>query len=523
MQRMRPPFHGIGVGCLSRARLAAALLICASAGWLALAQSQDRLPTRSGVSEFYFHHDHIIGTSLDVWAVAPNETSALACERVIREEIERLRCIFSTFDPDSEISRLNRTNRPTSASPEMLEVFQLYEAMQLRSHGAFNGQLGELVRLWRAAEKTGVEPDAAELDRIIQEINKPGWRIDGGMVTRLTTQPLNLNSIAKGYIIQKAAAAARARVPGLGGLLLNLGGDIAVWGQDAAGRDRWHVGIQDPFHPEENAEPLALFRLGTGAVATSGGYERFYTVGGKRYSHIFDPRTGRPATGIASATVVAADNVTANALATTLCVLTPDQGLRLVADTPGAECLLVAADGRQFRSAGMKALEVTPVAIVAPPGSPRADDDWPAGYQVSITLSLPMIDAPKYRRPYVAVWLENADGKPVRTITVWGNNSKYTKDLTNWWQFAKDDAALVKAVTRATRAPGKYTIVWDGKDDQGKMLPQGTYTIKVEVRREHGKHQMQTGKIECGANPATLTLDKNAETDATVVDYAKKK
>ena len=86
----------------------------------------------------------------------------------------------------------------------------------------------------------------------------------------------------------------------------------------------------------------------------------------------------------------------------------------------------------------------------------------------------------------------------------------------------EDNRALVKAVTRATRAPGKYTIAWDGKDNAGKALPQGTYTIRVEVHREHGKHLYQTGKIVCGADPAKITLEKNAETEPTVVEYAKK-
>src|SRR5262249_37358966 len=152
---------------------------------------------------------------------------------------------------------------------------------------------------------------------------------------------------ARGYIIQRAAAAARARVPALCGLLLNLGGDLFVWGRDEAGRLGWTVGVQDPAHPEDNAPAVAVLRLRDQAVATSGAYQRYYAVGGKRFSHIFDPRTGRPAEGVASSTVVAPDNVTANILATTLCVLPPEEGLRLVAGTPGAKCLLVTADGRQ--------------------------------------------------------------------------------------------------------------------------------------------------------------------------------
>jgi hypothetical protein len=95
--------------------------------------------------------------------------------------------------------------------------------------------------------------------------------------------------------------------------------------------------------------------------------------------------------------------------------------------------------------------------------------------------------------------------------------------LNDWWKFARGTPTVVKAVTRATRGPGKYALVWDGKDDVGKAVPQGSYTVKVEVHREHGKHLRQSGKIECGADAATLKLAKNDETGETVVTYGAKK
>jgi thiamine biosynthesis lipoprotein len=347
-------------------------------------------------------------------------------------------------------------------------------------------------------------------------------------VTRLTDVPLNLNSIAKGYIIQKASAAARATIASLQGLLLNLGGDMAAWGTDDAGKKSWTIGVQDPLHPEDNAAPIARVRLQDAAIATSGGYERYYTIAGKRHSHIFDPRTGRSADGAASATVIASDNVTANALATTLCVLTPEEGLQLVAATPGVECLLVTKEGKQLRSDGFQAMEVPFARLAANIAFQNNKDEkkieaWPEGYQVNFTVTIPTVTVKKYRRPYVAVWVENADAKPVRSITVWGNNTRYWKDLPQWWKFAKNDTDLVKAVTRATRPPGKYSLVWDGKNDNGTALPQGTYTVYIEVHREHGKLVRQTGRIQCGAEPAHITLEKNAETGDTLVEYAKKK
>jgi thiamine biosynthesis lipoprotein ApbE len=306
------------------ARLAIVLLLCAGFTWLVVASHHDAA-AKSVTPEFYFHHDHVIGTSLDVWMTAPDEAGAEQAEHAILGEIERLRKIFSLYDSESELSRLNGTRQPMAVSSELIDVLRHYEIWQGRSGGAFNGQLGELVRIWKEAEKKQEEPDDALLSEIVHRIHLRGWQIDeaAGTVTRLTDQPLNLNAIAKGYIIQKAAAAARAKVPSLQGLLLNLGGDMAIWGRDDAGRAGFLIGVQNPHQPEDNAPPLARIRVDKRAVATSGGYERYYSIGGKKYSHLFDPRTGRSADGAASATVIAGDNITANALATTLCVLTP--------------------------------------------------------------------------------------------------------------------------------------------------------------------------------------------------------
>jgi thiamine biosynthesis lipoprotein ApbE len=500
-------------------------------GWLVLVWAALGTHVPAGekpAAEFSFHYDHILGTSLDIRLVAPSAADAQKAEQAILDEIERLRLVFSTYDPKSEISLLNRSSGPTAASAEMIEVLREYESWQRRSAGAFNGQLGELIRTWAAAEKAGAEPSAEKLARIVRTVNRPGWEIDAAnhTVTRITDQPLDLNSIGKGSIIQKSAAAARAKVPALQGLLLNIGGDMLASGVDGDGKS-WAVGVQDPFRPEDNAPVVAAFSLNGRAIATSGGYQRYYTINGRRYSHIFDPRTGRPAEDVASSTVIARDNVTANALATTLCVLSPEDGLHLVAATPGAECLLITADGRQLRSPGVKRWEIplVPVAVKAMPGEDAKGDTWPADYRVSFSIELPKpTEGRKIRRPYVAIWVEGDNGKPVRSIVVWGDQPKYQRDLSVWWgKIDRTDRAMLKAVTRSTRAPGKYEVVWDGKDDRGKPVPQGTYTVRVEVHREHGKHVTQTGKLECRTEGAKITLEKNAETEATIVEYGKKK
>ncbi len=463
--------------------------------------------------EYSFHYDHVLGTSLDAWVSAPDPAFV---ERTVLGEIERLRAVFSLYDPESELMQLNRSAGWFAASPDLLAVLREYEHWQRATHGACNPRVGALVEVWKYTEQVDIEPNPDYLDTLARDITGPGWQRDGSLIYRVD-HTLDLNSVAKGYILHRASAAVR-QLPGVTGLLLNLGGDLCAWG-DAPSL----VGIQDPHQPYENAAPLTAVRLKDAAIATSGGYQRYFTIGGRRYSHLIDPRTGRPADHIASATVIAPTSTVANVLATSLCVLAPDEGLRLVAATPGTDCLIVTAEGKLLRSAGFAAHEVALRQEPAKPAKPQAAE-WPADFQVTVALELPkMAGGSRYRRPYVAVWVENADGKAVRTISVWGNLIRWVPELSGWWKFARGDRELINAVCKATRAPGKYAVVWDGKDDKGNPVPQGTYTVKVEVHREHGKHVTQSGKIACGAEAAKATLAKNAETEETVVEYAKKK
>lgn len=478
---------------------------------------------RATSDEFAFHHDRVIGTSLDLCVFAPDESTAETAERVVLDEIERLRLVLSVYDPASELSRVNRTRMAVPISAELAQVLRAYEVWHSRTGGAFGGQLGALARVWKAAEAANELPAHATLARITHDLRSPGWHRDpaANTVTRTTDQPLDLNAIGKVYIIGKVIAAVREQIPGVTALLVNLGGDIAAWGTPPGGTG-WAVGIQNPFESHDNAAPLAGLRLKDAAVASSGGYERFYTIGGERYSHVLDPRTGWTAEVVAGATVVAADAVTANALATTLCVLAPDEGLKLVASMPGAECLIVAADGRQFRSPGLRLFEVSAVRAFAPQDKKdKKAEPWPEGFQVTVAVELPSVDAKRYRKPYTAVWVEDEKGNAVRTLAVWGNAPKYLKDLNDWWKIGKGDAALVKAVAKATRGPGKYNLVWDGKDEKGNAVGQGTYTVRVEVHREFGAHLRQSGKVDCLDKAATAKLEKNDETAETVVEFHK--
>ncbi|MFO0876149.1 MAG: DUF2271 domain-containing protein [Gemmataceae bacterium] len=489
-----------------------------SLGALAASAAGAAVPGLDAHQEHSFHHDHILGTSLDVVLLGASATATRNIERLVLAEMERLRTIFSPFDPTSEASRFSRSTGPVAISADLATVLRQYDAWQQLSGGACSAQLGEIGQLWFEAQTRGVEPSPEALAEGVRRIAAPGWHLTAHQAFRTGRASLNLCSVAKGYAIGRAVEVVRNAYPELPSVLINLGGDLGGWGS-------WLVAVQDPQRPHENAIPLTTLHLRDQAVATSGGYQRGYRVADRWYSHLLDPRTGTPAREVLSATVVAPTSLVANALATILGVLSPEEGLRLIGRIAGAECLLVTAGGGVLRSRGLAALEV---GATQEAGSeekkPQKKAAWPENREVGIALEvIKPASSRRYRRPYVAVWIEDADGTAVRTVAVWGNASRWLPTMSGWWKVARGNGPLIKAVTRATRAPGSYRIVWDGKDDAGKPLPRGTYTVKVEVHREHGKHLFQTGKIVCEDEDARITLEKNAEMGETVVEYVKRK
>lgn len=469
---------------------------------------------------FAFHHENVLGTSLDLTISAVDKAQANAAETAVLAEIERLRKILSSYDPASELSRLNAAAAPMVCSQEVLDVLSGCDVWQSRSRGTYSGQLGELVSLWSKSEKAGAVPTSAELQPILATLASPGWKIDPvtRSVTRLSPpQSLNLNSLGKGYIVTRAAVAARKAVPGLTGILVNIGGDIFASGRPAEGAT-WEIGVSDPKRSADNAPPLTKVRLVDRAISTSAAYERGFTISGRRYSHILDPRTGMPAEGVASATVISANNASSNAMATMLCVMKPEEGLELVKATPDSECLIIASDGRQLRSPGFSALEG---AAPSPAGASSGPNDWPSNFQVAIAIDLNAQAKPgrKMKRPFVAVWVEDSTGKRVRTVAVWGRERKYLRELRVWWKLAQTQPEWAATVTRATRNAGQHRIEWDGKDDQGQPLPMGTYTLTIEASREHGTYAIQRGTIVCGKTAATGTIPAGTEFGETQLSY----
>jgi FAD:protein FMN transferase len=511
----------------SVARIAGVLLCALAAGAAPAAR------------DYEFRHENVLGTSLELCVRADTEEAARSAEARALGEIDRLAAVFSGYDASSEFRRWQGTiGQPTKVSPELFELLNACDRWRERSGGAFDPRVQALTELWSRCARLDRLPTADELAGARAFMARPAWRLAAaaGTAEHLTACPLSLNSIAKGDIIGRACDSAFDRERGVRGVLLNIGGDVRVVGDVTR-----TVGIAPPVGDSEAAEPIARVEVRDRSVATSGSSQRGFRVRGQWYSHIFDPRTGQPAGRVVGATVIAERAADANALATTLNVLPVEDGLRVVASIPGVECLIVAADGQVRRSAGWSryerpltapAAQATPVALTQDPKA-VPDGSWGDTFEMRVNFEISSAggDTRRYRRPYVAVWIEDKDGLTARTLALWLTTRqpgpRWHADLKRWYRDDQlrrlaDDTDLIDTVSRATRQPGKYTVTWDGKDDHGKPLGPGTYTVCIEAAREHGTYQLIRKEVTIAGKLFAEDLKGNAEIKSAAIEYRRK-
>lgn len=132
--------------------------------------------------------------------------------------------------------------------------------------------------------------------------------------------------------------------------------------------------------------------------------------------------------------------------------------------------------------------------------------------QSEISVQLPVIETSQYHRPYVAVWVENEQQQPVRLIALWVQKPDWLKDLRRFWRkIGRSDSALVDAVSGATRKAGSYTLLWDGKDNNGQALAPGQYTLLVEAAREQGGRSLAKSDFTLPGSHSRLDITADGE------------
>lgn len=483
---------------------------------------------------YVFQYENVLGTSLELKVAASSDAQSEKAEQAALAEIDRDAHILSSWDSQSEFSKWFQTKgQPIHVSPELFEVFSLFDRWRGITGGALDPSAEAITRVWKQAAAQKRVPTQSELNAAVDSIQRVHWTLDSANHTATHTDdtPLALNSFVKSYIAGRAADAALA-ASGAQGLVINIGGDLIVRGDI-----REPVDVSDPMSDAENGAPISQLIIRDRAVATSGDYRRGVEIGGRHYSHIVDPRTGMPADQIISSTVIAKNPAVAGALATAFSVLTPEESERIASSVPDVEYLLVDKDGKRIVSEGWSSYETAP----APPATQRIAEPtynyktisaqsggahWDPKYVLTVSVELSLIEGYRIHRPYLAVWIEDENHAPVRTISLWFAKYKYLDELRAWsrdesTRSTSEDTRILNSVSSATRPPGKYTFQWDGKDDAGNVVRAGKYNVMIEAAREHGSYQLLHQEMDFNGLPKKFDFPGGIEIASASIDYHK--
>lgn len=250
---------------------------------------------------------------------------------------------YSRFLPGSLISRINAAagEREVETDAETDRILALCHEMVFLTRGTFDPTALPLIRLWDWKRAPVALPSDEAIDAAKQKV---GWkkvtRRPGSVLLQEPGMCLDLGGMGKEYAVDQVAQLGRSA--GLRGLLVDFGADVRVWGVPPDGRPGWHIGLEDPERPGTGWIGLAVRE---GAVATSGDYVRKFEIGGRRYGHIIDVRTGRPVENGTRAVSVKAPSCTmAGMLSTAAFVLGPAEGIRLIDGQMGASGVILSGN-----------------------------------------------------------------------------------------------------------------------------------------------------------------------------------
>jgi thiamine biosynthesis lipoprotein len=471
---------------------------------------------------YVFYHENVLGTGLELQVQTDSQAVADRAEAAALAEIDRLATVLSTYTTDSELSRWRAAGVAVPLSPDLVAVLRASDGWQAATGRAFHPGTELFTQLWRQAERTGTPPTDADLQPLVHRLREPPWTWSGASTATPTRDyPISLNAIAKGAIIERACRTMHA-TPGVTGALVKIGGDLRVMGTLSS-----RIDIPSPTRAGDAATVLDRITLQNRALATSSGTFRGVTIAGRWYSHLIDPRTGRPVEHIRSATVIAADAADADALATACSVLSVDESLSLLNATPDVAGLLFDHEGQLHRSRRW------PNQTILAQAEPAKPQPWNGGMELEVRFEINQPAAGgRYRRPYLAVWIEDGDGFPVRTLVLWvqtsGPGPRWIPDLKRWYRSdrvrkAADGTDLVATISEATRKPGQYNVLWDGRDDADQPVKPGDYTLYIEAAREHGTYQLLRKPITVRNQPFRHELEANTEIKSATLEYRKQK
>ena len=451
------------------------------------------------------HYDGVLGTSLDITVYAPDQTNTAAAIDTALAEIARLEQMLTTYDDTSELMQLNVSRSTDSAPQPLVEVVSACEEWLAQTEGNFSCRLGAVVDFWDNAEETQQVPSRQDLSPIARDANRAELIINAeqNQIQLGDGIKLDPSGLAKGYIIDRAMAVLRNQIPDATAIKVDIGGDASYWGLPPDS-DGWEVMVANPESSADNGDFITSILLDSKAVATSGHNSRKRQILMREFSHIFTPQTGWPVFSGLYAVVIADDAITADAVATTLSALPIADALSTIEALPGVEALLVDESGAQRTSSGWNGYLSKELLLLS-----NAD------FKLTLDYSIPSQGERGYERPYVAIWVSTMDNTAIKNLILFGGEQRWAGSNQRWWRYAGRSASVEKInVTRPTRGPGEYQLVWDGRDDSGTLIQPGDYLLHVEASREHGGHSYRNVRFKFEEGTQVIEQEQFGEVGA---------
>ena len=295
-----------------------------------------------------------MGTVFETTIYAPDKYVAEKTFNDVFQEINRLDYLMSNYKKGSVLSQLNKnaSSEPTVCNKELANVIEQSLQYSEITDGTFDITIGPLMKKWGFFKKQGRVPGKEELESVLESVSYKNITVEEKAKKSLAKNPITLKTvyfkntgtqidlggIGKGYAVDRAVTVLKQN--GISSALINFAGNIYTFGTPP-GKDSWVIGLQ---HPRNSEGLLGTFEIKDKAVSTSGDYEKFFTIEGKRYSHIIDPRTGHPVKGIVSVTIVTGNATRADALSTGVFVLGLEKGMNLIEQLQDVEGIIVYED-----------------------------------------------------------------------------------------------------------------------------------------------------------------------------------
>lgn len=291
----------------------------------------------------------LMGCRFDFTIIAEDSLQAEKYIDQAIDEVVRIDNLISDWKSESQISKVNQNAgiRPVKVDREVLELTRRAIYISEITHGAFDISFAAIDKIWKFDGSMKHVPSPNQIKKSIKKIGYKNIILDtinSTIFLKLPGMKIGFGSIGKGYAADKAKEVLAYKKVKAG--IINASGDISVWGS-RLNRENWKIGIVNPFIP---SDIIGAFSLKEECVTTSGSYEKFVELEGKRYSHIIDPRTGYPVKGILSVSVVGPKTEMANGFSTSIMVLGTQKGIELINHFPDYGCLIITDEGELIKS-----------------------------------------------------------------------------------------------------------------------------------------------------------------------------